>query len=90
MNGGAGARAKAKAALNRSFAGNTDNKGYVDWPEANLVSGVHLEQFERDLRQGDGSELRMKFCAVHSSAALAVNCFAPSGSGSAAGYRASR
>jgi hypothetical protein len=55
----------------------TDHKGYVDWPQANLVNGVRLEQFERDLRQGDGSELRLKFCAVHSSAALAVNCFAP-------------
>ena len=41
------------------------------------MSGVRLEQFEHDLRQGDGNELRMKFCAVHSSAALAVNCFAP-------------
>jgi hypothetical protein len=71
------ARAKAKAALTRSFAGRTDHRGYVDWPQANLVSGVRLEQFEGDLRQGDGNELRMKFCAVHSSAALAVNCFAP-------------
>ncbi len=41
-----------------------------------MVSGVRIEQFESDLRQGDGSELRMKFCAVHSSAALAVNSFA--------------
>lgn len=29
------------------------------------------------MRRGDGDELRMKFCAVHSSAALAVNSFAP-------------
>jgi len=77
MNGVAGARARAKAALSKSFTGTTDHRGYVDWPQANLVSGVRLDQFERDLRQGDGSELRMKFCAVHSSAALAVNCFAP-------------
>jgi hypothetical protein len=77
VNGGAGARARAKAALSRNFTGTTDHRGYVDWPQANLVSGVRLDQFERDLRQGDGSELRMKFCAVHSSAALAVNCFAP-------------
>lgn len=33
--------------------------------------------FENDLRRGDGDELRKKFRAVHSSAALAVNCFAP-------------
>lgn len=77
MNGGAGARARAKAALNRNFTGTKDHSGYVNWPQANLVSGVRLDQFESDLRQGDGSELRMKFCAVHSSAALAVNCFAP-------------
>jgi len=70
------ARARAKAALSGSFPGAKHNNGYVDWPEKNLVSGVRLEQFERDLREGDGSELRMKFCALHSSAALAVNCFA--------------
>lgn len=72
-----GARARAKAALRRMFAGAADSRGYVNRPEANLVNGVRLEQFESDLRQGDGNELRMKFCAVHSSAALAVNCFAP-------------
>lgn len=77
MSVGTGSRTKAKAALKRNFAGAADHKGYVNWPQANLVSGVLLEQFESDLRQGDGSELRMKFCAVHSSAALAVNCFAP-------------
>jgi len=77
MIGGAGNRAKVKTALIRSFVGATDHKGYVDRPQSNLVSGVRLEQFERDLRQGDGNEMRMKFCAVHSSAALAVNCFAP-------------
>jgi hypothetical protein len=32
MNSGVGARAKAMAGLNRSFAGATDHKGYVDWP----------------------------------------------------------
>lgn len=54
----------------------TDDHGYVRRPEANLVRGVSMEQFEKDLRQGDGNELRMKFCAVHSSAALVVNTFA--------------
>ena len=69
-------RARARTALQHQFTGPTD-AGYVDWPQANLVPGVRLEQFESDLRRGDGGELRMKFCAVHSSAALAVNCFAP-------------
>jgi len=44
--------------------------------EENLVTGVRLEHFEADLRRGAGDELRMKFCALHSSAALAVNAFA--------------
>ncbi|HQO78115.1 MAG TPA: hypothetical protein PLG17_06345 [Thermodesulfobacteriota bacterium] len=35
-----------------------------------------MDQFEEELRKGDGNELRMKFCAAHSSTALAVNCFA--------------
>ncbi len=70
-------QAKAKAALRLRFAGVTDDRGYVNWPQANLVPGVRLDQFESDLRRGDGNELRMKFCAVHSSAALAANCFAP-------------
>jgi len=46
-------------------------------PQQNLVQGVRLDQFEDDLRRGDGNELKRKFCAVHSSAALAVNSFAP-------------
>ena len=68
---------KAKDALRKQFDGITDPQGYVDWPQGNLIPGVRLDQFEADLRRGDGNELRMKFCAVHSSAALAVNCFAP-------------
>ena len=67
---------KAKTALRSKCAG-TDKRGYFREPQENLVPGVTLEQFEDDLRKGDGNELRMKFCAVHSSAALAVNCFAP-------------
>jgi hypothetical protein len=73
----AGARTRAKIALKQTYGRATDAQGYVDWPQANLIDGVRLEQFERDLREGDGNELRVKFCAVHSSAALAVNCFAP-------------
>lgn len=67
----------AKSALLRNFAGMTDKRGYTRLPQENLVSGIDLATVEDDLRGGDGDELRMKFCAVHSSCALAVNCFAP-------------
>lgn len=68
---------KAKAALHARFSGPKDKNGYTQKVQDNLVSGVRMDQFEDDLRQGNGNELRMKFCAVHSSAALVVNCFAP-------------
>ena len=74
----AGSRAKNALRLryqSRSRA-DVDAKGYVRIPEANLVDGVRLDAFEADLRAGGGNELRQKFCAVHSSAALAVNSFA--------------
>ena len=48
----------------------------MQWPQENLIPGIELNQFEQDLRRGAGHELRMKFCAVHSSSALAVNTFA--------------
>jgi hypothetical protein len=67
----------AKAALRRNFSGSADDKGYTHWPQENLLPGIDLGSVEGDLRSGDGDELRMKFCAVHSSCALAVNCFAP-------------
>jgi Restriction Endonuclease associating with ARP len=70
-------KSKAQIALRGAFAGDANSKGYVCLPQENLLPGVRLEQFESDLRRGDGNELRMKFCAVHSSSALAVNCFAP-------------
>lgn len=70
-------RRRAQRALRQQFAGASDTKGYVRSPVDNLVPGVRLEQFEDDLRKGAGDELRMKFCALHSSAALAVNTFAP-------------
>ncbi len=49
----------------------------MDQPHENLIEGVRMDQFEADLRAGDGNELHTKFCAVHSSSALAVNSFAP-------------
>jgi hypothetical protein len=70
-------KTRVKAALLQQFAGVTDQNGYVDTPEQNLVHGVRLDQFQDDLRRGDGNELKTKFRAVHSSAALAVNTFAP-------------
>ena len=54
-----------------------DAWGYVATLENNLVEGVELSSFEADLRQGGGNELKKKFRAVHSSAALAANTFAP-------------
>jgi hypothetical protein len=54
-----------------------DSKGYVDEASQNLIAGVRLDDFEADLLQGDGNELKGKFRAAHSSSALAVNTFAP-------------
>ncbi len=62
-------RSAAKIAL--------DEKGYVSEASQNLIEGVHIGDFEADLRQGDGNELDGKFRAAHSSSALAVNTFAP-------------
>ena len=62
-------RSAAKIAL--------DEKGYVSEASQNLIEGVHIGDFEADLRQGDGNELEGKFRAAHSSSALAVNTFAP-------------
>jgi len=69
-------KTQAKTALRERFTGEPDGKGYTLTPQENLIQGVQLRQFEDDLHRGDGNELRMKFCAVHSSSALAVNCFA--------------
>lgn len=54
-----------------------DGAGYVAAIEHNLLPGVRLDQFEDDLRAGDGNELETKFRAAHSSSALCVNAFAP-------------
>jgi hypothetical protein len=64
--------------LLRSTPGTQVNeKGYVGSVSQNLVEGVYLDDFESDLRQGDGNEMEVKFRAAHSSSALAVNTFAP-------------
>jgi hypothetical protein len=54
-----------------------DKNGYVSEAGQNLIEGVRLEDFEADLLQGDGNEMKGKFRAAHSSSALAVNTFAP-------------
>lgn len=69
-------KAGLMANLERCSSVKPDRKGYVTKPEENLIEGIKMDLFEHDLRKGDGDELRMKFCATHSSAALVVNCFA--------------
>lgn len=59
------------------FTEHIDDKGYVAQFHQNLLPAVQTADFEADLQQGDGNELESKFRAVHSSSALAVNCFAP-------------
>ncbi|UWQ90785.1 hypothetical protein K3727_18835 [Rhodobacteraceae bacterium M382] len=51
--------------------------GYAGAFRDNLLSQVSPDDFELDLRAGDGNELGTKFRAAHSSSALAVNSFAP-------------
>lgn len=72
---------RARQAIGQRFqeisAEKLDARGYVARPEQNLVPGVRLEDFRADLEQGSGDELAGKFCAAHSSSALAVNTFGP-------------
>ena len=51
--------------------------GYVNRPEDNLLPSVHLADIEQDYSAAAGHELKRKFCAAYSSAALAANCFGP-------------
>ncbi|MEY4565232.1 MAG: hypothetical protein RLY14_202 [Planctomycetota bacterium] len=69
-------KTKLHSALRERIKHPTDTRGYTKTPTENLVEGVSPDLFENDLRDGSGEELRMKFCAAHSSAALAVNTFA--------------
>lgn len=54
--------------------------GYTLSPQGNLLPDIDDSTWaliEKDLSRGDENELRVKFRAIHSSAALAVNCFGP-------------
>lgn len=55
----------------------SDAQGYVSRVIDNLLPGIRLDHFESDLKRGGGHELNKKCLALHSSAALAINSFAP-------------
>lgn len=81
---------RARTAVAARLQGSSPPRGFrsswpgylVDWRD-NLVSGIAAGDVEQDLRSGSGGELvdkprePAKFCAAHSSSALAVNTFAP-------------
>jgi len=78
-----GAKAALTAAFQRSRPEARTQAGYVEAIEENLVDGVTVDSFYEDFEGAGGQELKWtapntppKFCAVHSSAALAVNTFA--------------
>jgi hypothetical protein len=82
--GGTHSSAKAQAVLGLRNAllrfrpnASIDAYGYVGSFFDNILPLVSVDDFEADLRTGDGNELETKFRAAHSSSALAVNCFAP-------------
>ena len=54
-----------------------DRYGYVKKFQDNLLTLVRVEDFIDDLKAGAGNELEKKFPAIHSSAALVINSFAP-------------
>ena len=64
------------AAYRRNHSCPVSKDGYVGCPEDNLISSVHIADFKDDMDSGSGNELKGKFRALHSSAALAVNTFA--------------
>jgi hypothetical protein len=54
-----------------------DTKGYVETARHNLLQPEWMELIREDYEKGGGKELDQKFRAVHSSAALVANHFAP-------------
>jgi hypothetical protein len=61
-----------------------DPRGYTARWQDNLFPGLPVAEIEQDFGAGAGQELDGKFCAAHSSAALAVNAFGPWRNGPAA------
>jgi Restriction Endonuclease associating with ARP len=53
-----------------------DTKGYIGTPKNNLLQPEWMELIIKDYKEGEEKELEVKFCAVHSSAALVANHFA--------------
>ncbi len=75
-------RSRALSALRRTLTTANpgvvlDGRGYTSSYTDNLIPSVLIPDFDADLRQGSGDELAGKFRALHSSSALAVNCFGP-------------
>ena len=75
-------RQRAKQALKASFICfspkiGLNAKGYVAGIEDNLLPEVCVKDFKADIRKNTGQKPSDPFLAVHSSTALAVNCFAP-------------
>jgi hypothetical protein len=72
---------RAKQAIRQRYneisAGKLDDRGYAASAELNLLPGVRREDIQADFAQGSGNELAGKFCAAHSSSALAANTFGP-------------
>ena len=70
---------RAKQAIRQRYneisANPLRENGYAAGPERNLVPGVRLADIQADFLQGSGNELEGKFCAAHSSSALAANTF---------------
>ena len=76
----ASVQSRAWLALWDSFEGRRAGEGFEERSRVadfrdNLLPLVSPEDFEAELMKGQ--EPGGKFCAIHSSAALAVNCFAP-------------
>lgn len=66
---------QAKKALWKAYGKGATHSGYVSDLKDNLVAGVRIKDFEKDLTGGAGQELISKILAIHSSSALVVNCF---------------
>ena len=81
MPGGNSTKVRAISALRKAFdglrPGLLDERGYAGDFRDTLLPMVRPEDFEEELAAGGGNELQDKFLAAHSSAGLAVNCFAP-------------